>query len=147
VSKSTDIRDSKVIIDEKTAFHNVSAFLARLTNFAVDPGDPRDPLNYSSFGLCALLETFEETETHGDDDYAAIRSASMWIQYSGDSLKELALREQDKMEARAGIPKELRDKLWKGLVQEKWEVWKAGFEEVEDSVAEAKIAAQIMREL
>lgn len=135
----TDVRDPKMTPEELTRCTNKAAFLARLTAIST----PKNSLDFSLYGLWALRDAFEAEcpPTHSAEN--AIRNAAVWIEFAGKTLWKLSVDGRE-FSDRLAIPGDkLADKPWRGFCEERWNVWRAGFEEVgshaeEEDVAEAK---------
>lgn len=120
----------------------MSAFLARLTSIST----PDDPFDFSLYAVWALRTAFEEEFPPNVDSGPAVRNAAVWIKYSGSALWKATV-DNRQFEGRVAIPgSKFSDKGWKGFSDERWRVWKAGFEAAE-SMPEAKDAAEEMKRL
>ena len=127
-----DVRDPRMKPEELTRITNKTVFLARLTALSTKG----DALDYSLYALWAFREAFEEECPASYNAEPAIRNAAVWIEYAGKTLWRLAVENRE-FSGRMGIPgKKFADKPWRGFTEERWNVWRAGFEEV-GSQAEA----------
>ena len=113
---------------------NKTAFLARLTALSA-PG-PADPLDFSLYALWALRDAFEEECPANHNAEPAIRNAAVWIEYAGKTLWQQAVDGREFSGRQAAPGKKFADKAWRGFTEERWNVWRGGFEEV-GSQAEA----------
>ncbi|SPN99074.1 uncharacterized protein DNG_02113 [Cephalotrichum gorgonifer] len=137
-----DVREPDMTAEDLARIDNKSAFLARLTATST----PDDPFDFSLYALWALRCAFEEDCPPGHCNDAAIRNAAVWIKYSGKALRKFVVENRE-FEGRVAIPgPKFSDKSWKGFTQERWNVWKAGFQEAA-AVPEAKDAVEIMNGL
>ncbi|KAJ3950829.1 hypothetical protein N0V92_012780 [Colletotrichum tropicale] len=134
-----DVTDASASKEDKTSWDNLAAFLAQLTSRAsVSEGTP-DPLDYSTYGLWALRTAFEEEHPAGADKSAALRQASIWIKYSGETLQKLAARDA-KLEAKTGkAGGKFGGKEWRGFNQERWGVWTEAFTAAQGEVADEEV--------
>ena len=118
--------------EDLTRCTNKTAFLARLTALSAED----DALDFSLYALWALREAFEEECPTSYNSEPAIRNAAVWIEYAGKTLWKKAVDNRE-FKDRLAIPgKKYSDKPWRGFSEERWNVWRKGFEEV-GSQAEA----------
>lgn len=126
----------------QASFNNQTAFLARLTMRAdTKQADTRHPFDYSMYALWSMRDAFEEAspDGHTQDKTPAIKNAAVWLRYAGECLRDLSSASRDLPE-RTGIAGDLHsDKDWKGFRQDRWVVWKNGFEA---ALREQKIDAE-----
>lgn len=122
--------------EDLTRINNKTAFLARLTALSKE----KDPFDFSLYALWALREAFEEECPPGYNAEAAVRNAAVWIEYAGRTLGKLA-GENREFKDRLAVPgKKYADKPWRGFTDERWNVWRAGFEVVGTQAGEAEAA-------
>jgi len=141
-----DIHDPEATPEDHQDWDNKTAFLARLTSHANLSND-EDPLDFSIFGLWALRSAFEENPESSTTTIPAVRNAALWIIYAGDALRKLASEKRD-MSGNSGVAgNKFPQKTWKGFDEERWNLWKAGFEAAANSVDEAQEASKIMQNL
>jgi len=87
---------------------------------------PKDPLNFSLFGLWALRTAFEDAP-QDTDSANAVQLAAPWINHAGSTLWKLS-QNHDDVPGNAGAGGQTYvDKGWKGFSKERWGVWKGGF--------------------
>lgn len=134
--------DASATAAQQASFNNQTAFLARLTMRAdTEQVDTRHPFDYSMYALWSMRDAFEEPSPNqqAQDKTPAIKNAAVWLRYAGKRLRDLSSAGRD-IHDRAGIAGDLHsDKNWKGFQQDRWVVWKDGFEA---SLGEQKIDAE-----
>lgn len=125
---------------------NKTAFLAHLTSKA-DPADEKDPFDYSLYALWSLRDAFETEPPSGVDNGPAVRNAALWITIAGPVLQKMSSESKDMSKNTGAAGAKFSEKGWKGFTLERWNTWKAGFEEAKSSVDKAKAAADAMEKL
>lgn len=121
--------------EQLTRITNKTAFLARLTALSKE----KDPFDFSLYALWALRDAFEEECPAGYDAEPAIRNAAVWIEYAGKMLWKLAVGNRE-FRDRLAIPgRKFAGKPWRGFTEERWNVWRAGFEEVGSQAEAAEV--------
>ncbi|KAK1985876.1 hypothetical protein LZ30DRAFT_778786 [Colletotrichum cereale] len=130
-----DALDASAPKEEKAGWDNLSALAAQLTARA-DLNDPRDPFDFSLYGLWTLRTAFEEEHPADADVAAAVRQAYLWINYSGDALQKLSAknRDFDGKSGKAGA--KFGDREWKGLNEERWGAWTEAFASAQTSLGD-----------
>ncbi|TLD04058.1 hypothetical protein PgNI_11147 [Pyricularia grisea] len=119
-----DIQDPDNKPEDINKFNNQSAFLARLTALAHSEGTTKSPLDYSLYALWSFRDAFEQSS----QTLAAAKNSAIWINYASDALQDLASKNQDLSDNIGSAGPEYRSKGWKGFNQERWGVWKQGFQ-------------------
>lgn len=112
--------------EDLTRINNKTAFLARLTALSKE----KDPFDFSLYALWALRDAFEEECPPSYNAEAAVRNAAVWIEYAGRTLWKLAVENREFRDRLAVPGKKYADKPWRGFTEERWNVWRAGFEVV-----------------
>ncbi|KAL8411238.1 hypothetical protein RB596_000761 [Gaeumannomyces avenae] len=134
--------DTSATAAQQESFNNQTAFLARLTLRAdVERVDKRHPFDYSMYALWSMRDAFEEPSPNqqAQDKTPAIKNAAVWLRYAGARLRDLSMAGSN-LPDRTGVAGDLHsDKNWKGFQQDRWAVWKNGFEAALD---EDKIDAE-----
>lgn len=126
LTKDADVREPRMKQEDLTRISNKTAFLARLTALSKE----KDPFDFSLYALWALREAFEEECPSGYNAEPAIRNAAVWIEYAGRTLWKLAVENREFRDRLAVPGKKFADKPWRGFTEERWNVWRAGFEDV-----------------
>ncbi|TLS27325.1 hypothetical protein PpBr36_04087 [Pyricularia pennisetigena] len=119
-----DIRDPDNKPEDINKFNNQTAFLARLTSLAYSKGDTNSPLDYSLYALWSFRDAFEQSS----QSLAAAKNSAIWINYASNALKGLASKGHDFPDRSGTAGPEYSSKEWKGFNQERWEVWRRGFQ-------------------
>ncbi|QBZ65188.1 hypothetical protein PoMZ_06894 [Pyricularia oryzae] len=130
-----DIRDPDNKLEDITTFNNQSAFLARLTALAYSEGATKSPLDYSLYALWSFRDAFEQSS----QSLAAAKNSAIWINYAPSALQGLASKSQDLPDNIGNAGPEYSSKGWKGFNQERWGVWKQGFQ---DAIQQADADAE-----
>ncbi|KAK3990912.1 hypothetical protein QBC44DRAFT_59236 [Cladorrhinum sp. PSN332] len=115
--------------EERQEWENIAYFLATLT--ALEPVKP--VFDFSLFGLWTLREAFESNE--GDTE-EGVKLAAIWVHVAGKRLKGLSKKGKD-FDSRLGVagPKyEEKHADWIGFSEERWGIWKEGFQRAEEWV-------------
>ncbi|KAK5652010.1 hypothetical protein OQA88_10913 [Cercophora sp. LCS_1] len=136
-------------INKRLELESSSTFLALLTAKS-DIKNPKDPFNFSLFGLWSLRTAFEENPGRDVDITAAVRLAAPWVSAAGHVLWKLSQDGSD-IAGGSGIPgPKYAEREWKGFTTDRWQVWKDGFVAAQDWMAHpeakeiAKAAAGVM---
>lgn len=125
---------------------NKTAFLAHLTSKA-DPADENDPFDYSLYALWSMRDALETDPPADVDNGPAVRNAALWVTIAGPVLQRMSSESKEMSRNTGAAGAKFSQKGWKGFNPERWNVWKAGFEEARGSVEEAKAAADTMERL
>ncbi|TLD15208.1 hypothetical protein PspLS_10679 [Pyricularia sp. CBS 133598] len=120
-----DIRDPDNKPEDINKFNNQSAFLARLTALAYNEGIPKSPLDHSLYALWSFRDAFEQSS----QSLSAAKNSAIWINYASNALQGLASKSQDLPDNTGSAGPEYSSKGWKGFNQERWGVWKQGFQD------------------
>ncbi|KAK0716627.1 hypothetical protein B0T21DRAFT_415342 [Apiosordaria backusii] len=160
--------DSSPSNEERVQQYGWVGFLARLTGLVTKdiketlaedtPGD------FSTYALWSLRDSFEagkftaadgSLEKGADAELASlcVKQASLWIIFAGEYLWRLSKEGRD-LPRRLGISDQrFVDREWKGFNQERWAVWKKGFEKAQGWVVgdeakeRVKAAVEVMVKL
>ncbi|KAK1994907.1 hypothetical protein LX36DRAFT_583411 [Colletotrichum falcatum] len=133
-----DALDPSASKAEKAGWDNLSALAAQLTARA-DLDNPQDPFDLSLYGLWALRTAFEQDHPAGADVAAAVRQASLWINYSRDALQKLSAKNRT-FDAKSGNPgAKFADRGWKGFNDERWSAWADAFTSAQASLEDDEV--------
>lgn len=130
-------------------YNNLAAFLARLTVVAHTKCVME--LDFSLFALWDLRSAFEEeyeAETKALPEHAyatgAILQASVWMLHCPDVIRDHC-KEQKNFPDRNGVAgkKYELEHDWKGYNEERWRIWKAGFQDAQSWVVGDSVKAKI----
>ncbi|KAK4226620.1 hypothetical protein QBC38DRAFT_479886 [Podospora fimiseda] len=137
-----DVHNANATPEERQEWENITYFLAHLT--VLDPSIKA--FDFTLYALWILREAFESNE--GDSE-EAVKLAAIWINVAGERLKQLSEKHHD-LVSRMGVagPKyaqEHRD--WVGFNEERWELWRSGFEKAKKSVKSKEVKELVVEAL